>query len=375
MAVLFPHKQLKQTLLKKAFKICSIYHRLSSDKVLTLEVNKFDVIDNFTSDLIHQKSLKWEGIKLRKNHATTCSLVQPKTLEIALNNMSQSAIDKQFLLLIQDGSEHNIEEFIKRCQRSLVCPTFTNVLTLLDANSRNANINIILELKKLFKEDNDYYKTNAYFDHYLAEAYWINGEIVKAVQILEDVYEKNAHLRRRLRLMLKYLITDVTTHSEAILVSIIKFGEKLYNSYKDPFALICVWQACFISEWYSDQTLALQLLEKNKGLCEAVVGTLPYVVTASLKNHQVEVVYRLLELLIKYEMKTQYSAILVSIFNYKFYIGDLKSCSEIIQWSVTYNVALPNIIHERFLMLLLRRKNVDDMKPDKPPEPKVDLKF
>lgn len=142
--------------------------------------------------------------------------------------------------------------------------------------------------------------------------------MLKSISIFEEVYHDNPFLRRKIRLILRYLILEaVSNRSEAVLVNLITFTERLAKAYKDYYVMACLWQACFLSEWFSDQQVAFDLLEKNYVLCKTIQAHIPHVVNISLKHHKTEPVYRLLEVLLKHEMKLQSSIVLVVLFDYR----------------------------------------------------------
>ncbi|XP_017787114.1 PREDICTED: uncharacterized protein LOC108569879 [Nicrophorus vespilloides] len=232
---------------------------------------------------------------------------------------------------------------------------------------------MVYAIQKLVQRNNDYISLiNGNFDHYVAESLWLNEEILKALPIFETVYRKHNHLRRKIRLTFKYLIFDVTNRSEAILVNIIKFSEHIMEDFKDDYMMSCIWQVCFISEWYTDQKLALDLLEKHANLSHSIISHIPTIVQISLRNHQVDVVQRLLEVLMQFQIESQYCYVLMALFNYKLQQRDLRSCSEIINWAVINNVKLPNTLHQKFLMLLLKKN--EPIQPVKSPV-STDYKF
>lgn len=52
--------------------------------------------------------------------------------------------------------------------------------------------------------------------------------------------------------MLKNLIENVLCNkSEAGLINIIQFSERLIEEYNDYYPLGCIWQICFLSPWFT----------------------------------------------------------------------------------------------------------------------------
>ncbi|KAG5890706.1 hypothetical protein JTB14_016536 [Gonioctena quinquepunctata] len=293
-------------------------------------------MDEFTSRLMQRKVDKWSSQKPHQKITEKCAEPRfhegisediPYLSEDKLNDLFQYAVD------VNDN-----ERVIKLMKQS-----------------QNGDKDMINTIRKLCDElCPEVLETNSNFQHYIAEAVWVKGNTNESLRIFQNVYKNNAYLRRRIRLMLKFLIENVVLNrSEAALVSVIKFSEELKKEYIDFFPLTCVWQACFLSEWFTDQCIAFDLMNKHDGLCFAVISRIPFVVAISLRGHRTEVVYRLLEVLLHFKLKVQYEGVLLALLDYQIRQGDIRSCLEIVQWSLENNVQLPPVHHEKFLNLLL----------------------
>ncbi|XP_018563048.1 uncharacterized protein LOC108904839 [Anoplophora glabripennis] len=349
------------------------------EKAITFD----DTLDEFTSQLTQKKANKWNIQKDPKKPMNDC--LSNTEINNTLSELKDYSIEKINLLFkdcIELGNNLDLVNLTRQCIEYRKCPSLSNLTHILTLCAQEGDKNLIILLDELCEEFHpDIAKANSNFRHYLAEAIWVKGNILESLKMFKEVYSENAFLRRRIRLVFKFLTQDIiSTRSEAALINIVKFAEELLREYKDFFPLACVWQSCFLSEWFTDQCLALQLLEMNEGLCKAVVNRVPYVVTISLSSHRTDVVYRLLELLLKYEMKLQYSSVLSALLDYQISRGDLRSSSEIIQWSINNNVQLPAYQNKRFLDLFLHKNKesskllelVNTIKSDKV---KRDLKF
>ncbi|RZC38690.1 uncharacterized protein BDFB_006587 [Asbolus verrucosus] len=352
-------------------------------KVLAQFYSKFevDVMDDFTSQLMQRKIDKWD-LQKRKNDALieNVKVEEKEAQEVKIEGLG----NEQLAFLLQDAMDNDDRELvvnlINLCVEHNRAPPFNILVNILSMCSQNGDKDSVYRIQKLCK---DHYagasKQNSDFQHFVAEAIWVKGDVSKALEIFEGIYRDNAYLRRRIRLMLKYLIADlVSNRSEAALWNIIKFSQRILADFQDFFPLTCVWQACFLSEWFTDQCTALELLEKNNGLCKYVVNRIPYVVFVSLKSHRTEVVYRLLEILLKYKMKQQYSSVVGSLLDYQFRYGDFQSCAEIIRWTIENDVALPSNQNIKMINLLLNEKMKTPLAPLQPKrddKPKYNLKF
>lgn len=295
----------------------SIY-KYFSGKSISLEI---DALDEFTDQLVQRKSDKWEMLKQQKivMKDNFYNLENCDVIPLDEGSISIDELNVLFKTAFEEFNQKQIMCLVNYCLQFKICPSFSVFIQILSFFSQNGDKESILKLQGLSKEvQPDATKANSNFQHYLAEATWIRGDISKALILYEDVYRSNIFLRRRVRLMLKYLIIDIISNrSEAALVNLTDFCERLSREYRDFFPLSCVWQMCFLSSWYSDNCLALQLLERNNELCKAVLNRISFVVANALKLHQTEPVYRLLEILLKNNLKQQYSVVLSALFNYR----------------------------------------------------------
>ncbi|EFA05972.1 uncharacterized protein LOC664501 [Tribolium castaneum] len=335
---------------------------LTLTRVLPQFYSKFeaDVIDDFTTQLMQSKISKWES-KKRQNQALLENIPKSDDThlgEISVENMGSDQLGFLFQNAIDSNDTKAVKNLINLCiqhNKSPTVNTIVNVLSICGASGDKETISQIQELCKTHHPTA--LEDNSNFRHYLAKAIWTKGDISKALEMFENVYRENPFLRRSIRLMLKYLISDLITNgSEAALANTIAFSERIHRDFQDVSPLTCVWQACFLSEWFTDQSVALELLEKHNGLCKSVINRIPYVVFVSLKCHRTEVVYRLLEILLKFKMKQQYSNVLESLLEYQFRYGDWNQCSEIIRWAVDNDVALPKTHHIKLINSKLNKK-------------------
>lgn len=316
-----------QNLIFKIFCSCHLSKIIKNVHNSNSQQTEIDAIDIFTTELLKKKSYKWQTIQIKKKLHENKKLVPTSNVNKTIDTdtcMNNYEYDKEKLSeLIDESIElHNFKKAMfltKQCIENKICPSAEVVQKILSYCAQSGDKETIIMLQKFVQElEPEIYTMNAKFLHYLAEAAWVRGNICESVKLFDEVYTNYTYLRRKTRLMIKYLITNVMTErSEASLVILIRFAEKLANEFADYFPLSCVWQACFLSEWYSDQCKAAEILDKHEGLYSHIENKIPYVVNSALKNHQPEAVHRLFEILLKYKMKTHYTFVLHALFNYK----------------------------------------------------------
>lgn len=356
--------------------IFSLSNKNVHGKMLSIEV---DSMDNFTTQLIQKKVDKWSALKSVSKVTHAIKMEEDSSTDKL--QLRSDQINTFFQEFIELNDSSKVLDLIQQCISLEICPSLSNLLYALSVCSQCGNVDTIKKIHDLCKKTNpSILEPHSDFKHYIAEAIWIKGNIHEALILFKEVYQHNTLLRRRVRLMWKNLIVDiVASRSKAVLISIIHFAEHLAKEYKDYFPLACVWQICFLSEWYSDQCEALDLLKKHEELRRNVISRISYVVAISLQNHRTDVVYRLLETLLKFEMKAQYSGVLLSLLDYQIHQKDLRRCLEIIQWSVQNEVQLLPNHHKKFLKLFITGEEhkvlLKKFKPVTLPKTVTDYKF
>nr|XP_023012217.1 uncharacterized protein LOC111502376 [Leptinotarsa decemlineata] len=324
------------------------------NKALTAEFNS---IDDFTTQLIQSKVNKW----------TAQNPIQPAAKKVFIGqsacenelediaSLNKEELNQLFQNTADSFDNEKLLRLMKQCIKLKRCPSLHHIFYTLSVSSKIGDKSTIEDIRQLCEYIcPEVLRTNANFQHYVAEAVWIKGNINESLRIFRNIYSNTTHLRRNIREMLKFLILNtVSRRSEVALVSIIKFSEDLKNEYADFFPLTYVWQTCFLSEWFSDQCIAFDLLTKHDGLCGAVTSRIPYVVAVSLKNHNTELVHRLFEVLLHFDMKSQYEGVLLALLDYQIRQGNTQRCLEIVQWSLQNDVQLPPVYHKNFVSLLL----------------------
>ncbi|KRT82362.1 hypothetical protein AMK59_3439 [Oryctes borbonicus] len=474
--------------------ICSILRKslfVTSVRSKSLLMD-LDVLDDFTTQLMQKKTDKWENLKIKRQFplAVQSEPVNKALLRCRLNRITMTGLNEIFEKFLDETDQQKLVTLLEECISYKICPSDMILTNVLSSFSQATNIDGINKVQELCSLSNpEFLKANSNFKHYIAEAIWLKGNVLKAIGIYEDVYQENPFLRRRIRLVLKYLISEavlnrseavlvnlvnfserlakknkdyfimsclwqtcflsewfsdqqvafdlmesnrnlcrmvtpqiplvvslllrhhrtgnvlkaigiyedvyqenpflrrrirlvlkyliseaVLNRSEAVLVNLVNFSERLAKKNKDYFIMSCLWQTCFLSEWFSDQQVAFDLMESNRNLCRMVTPQIPLVVSLLLRHHRTDPIFRLLEVLLKYQMKMQISIVLIALFDYRFKQGDLKSCCEILSWSTKHQIMLPSIQHEKFLKLLLKEETVDN-KERQTATPKYELKF
>lgn len=294
-----------------SYTLLKFIHKNVENRTVILEV---DTIDEFTSQLIQKKNSKWEHIQAKskclpqqRNHLigkTKNHLEYPPDLW-------KEAVDERNITVILDILDH----YVKTDKP----PPKDVIISTVQILADYGKIEAIVQVKTLCENHfPDLLKMSANFDLYSAEALWNQGDVKNSLALFQELYVTSRVFQRPINSALKYLfLNTLKNRSEAVLVLVVKFCEQFHRNHQDIFLLSVLWQMCFLSEWFRDQNICFDLIEGNEELRKTVLLRVPFLVTVALNNHQTDVVYRLLEFLLRYELKMEYSSVLQCLFDYK----------------------------------------------------------
>lgn len=288
-------------------------HKNAVNRSVVLEI---DTIDEFTNQLIQRQSSKWENMQTKSKDVLNQRKYVHKPLKVAA---PESADEEVWVNAVELKNVSEIESLMGLCVDGNGLPPkgiFHELMSLLAENGR---VEGVVEMGKLYERFHpEVLKPGAICDIYLAEALWTRGDVHRSLDLFEDTYKNHAICRRQIKITLRYLMSNVLQNrGEAVLLTLIRFCEHLQETYRDTFLLCVIWQMCFLSEWFTDQNIAFELMERNQKLRKVVQLRFPFVASLALNNHQTEVVYRLLEFLLKEGLKSEYSGVLLCLFDYK----------------------------------------------------------
>lgn len=302
--------------LRKLKNMCEI--RLCNTRTISIEFNS--VVDDLTSNLIQTHSCKRDLI-----HSKTKMRPIASNMALPKENSNNFNLDELFVNAAGKNDMDAFDKLISDCKISQSTPSKEVVAQLLVTSAFNGTLEVINKLKDLYEYvEPEVLEANAFFNPYLAEGIWRRGNIAKSLDLFEETYTKYEHCRCYLRTVLNHLfLKNLAENSETHLKSVIAFSERLAHKFGDMVCLITIWQVCFLSEWFSDQCVAMDLMDRNKELFTAASKRFPLLVRCALDKHKTEKVYRLLEFLLKKEAKLDCALVLQELFSYKCNLFDM----------------------------------------------------
>ncbi|XP_050305486.1 uncharacterized protein LOC126742743 isoform X1 [Anthonomus grandis grandis] len=334
-----------------------------------------ETLDQFTTQMMERKSGIWERRKLlaRKKIQSNQTVIETPLADNLLAQLSSDAINDLFYNELNHEDHPKVVQLIKQCVKCNKIPSVSLLLRALTICASSGDKDSIREVAELCGRIRpDILVENCNFEHYDAQAIWIKGNVVKALEMFGKVYRENVYLRRYIRSIIKHLISlSMDTHSEAMIVNVLNFSDELILEYNDYFILASLWQSCILSKWFTDQQFALDLLLKYAKLKDVISDKIVVVVEVCLRHHQTEVVYRLTEVLLQLNCRNDIGKVLVALLDYSFRQTDFRQCKEIILWAVEHDIEMPTVFRNKKLVQLFSRdiKNVtvkSDMKQTKP---------
>lgn len=162
------------------------------------------VLDDFTAQLMQKKSNKWETKKKLALKKVKRNLLSADTLKrniiIDTEQLDVNTINLLFEKAIDYNDTSTITDLTQKCIRDDKIPSLNILINALSVCSRNGDQNTIVEVSQLCEKVRpEILQENSNFEHYIAEAVWIKGDIIKSLKIFERVYKENMYLRRQIR--------------------------------------------------------------------------------------------------------------------------------------------------------------------------------
>jgi hypothetical protein len=286
-----------------------------------------DALDNFTDKLARNKADKWKFLNIQK--------VVQRAEEGSLDDGSEQNLQEHFHSYNLRPDVNCLDELLTKVIRSkeykLIitilnfskgkehCPSPDLLLEAASVLSRTGNRTGVQAVMSVCESLNrNEFHNQAEYKHFMAEATWMHGNVREALDMFADVYKHHVTLRRKVRHMTKFLFAEcISNRSEASVVLVTNFAKKFAEEYGDYYFLAFLWQFCFLSEWFCDQKLADELLNQYQELRRVIIDRLKIIAMTALKQEEVEVVQRLLEVTLRYEMKQDYAHILSELFDFK----------------------------------------------------------
>lgn len=174
-------------------------------KYQSIEDGRGNAMDNFTNRLMQQQISKWENRVISKMKPTTNAIINLNTdynnpEKVSVKNLSIIEIDWLLQEAIDIDDNIKLIKLTKECIKYCKCPSLSVLLHVLSVCSQSGDKDTIIALVELCeKQKPNILQDNSNFEHYLAEAIWVKGNIARSLEIFEKIYRENVFLRREVR--------------------------------------------------------------------------------------------------------------------------------------------------------------------------------
>lgn len=244
------------------------------------------------------------------------SQTRPITNEVLLLSPKSSSIPA----LSELSGIDDVKTLVRLLERNLnykdIVPN-ESLRYLLVYFAKNGNVCGVKAVQLIVKKYNiSYFNLQSGYDHYMAEALWINGKVEESLKLFVAAYD-NTQLRNKIKVMLTCLFPLlVTHHGESTVRKTIYAIERLSSENEDHIILGCLWKELFLSIWFSDQQLSKQILQQNPHLLQVIKWMIPTMGKDLLKSHKLEEFYRLIEFTLENELIKFEGLLLRHLFDY-----------------------------------------------------------
>ncbi|XP_059472884.1 uncharacterized protein LOC132195126 [Neocloeon triangulifer] len=325
--------------------------------------------ESFVNRLVSNKADLWKNKqKLKRTSAFNLKLITT-IMSNVLASEEEDLTKKQkiypisFLKLAIDGEKFDEDEMLKILESPEILSKVDSSLldTLATTFARIDFSDGVLQLHATSQRLP--IPPNHNFIGDLFKVYKTSNQSAKALKVVDKFYTKYPNSRREARSYLATIIRDVVSNhcSEALLVQCKQLVLRINYSFGDNRPMIFLWHACFISEWFSDQQVAKELLHiisKNKKLTETFSKKLATATYSALGRGKPELVQGLIEDLISTGLHSHLTVPIRLLFDYKCQLGDLRGCAAIMKSTADLKVVLTSKQHQDFIDMMTFKKNV-----------------
>lgn len=305
------HRVLLSATHKSAINVCGALHKSDAIDV--------DVVDVFTSNLVKNKNNKWERFKLHEEQSFT-NTNWHESLDREQNNisvLSVNQVDNLIAKLMQQRNFKELSTILHECTKTNKLLGSHSIALITDkiiSEHNEHHVNALLKYFRILEErlilDPEYY-------YIIIEFYWNQGYFKKCLDLMTEYYHKNDGFCKICNNFMRYTIIEkIDEKSEAVLIHVIKFCEAIASNYDDYSLLALIWLKCLRSHQCVDHNFALKLFESHVRLRGLVLKNIRTVCSSLLYEHNIEAIYRLIEILLKNDLKSNCDLILVSLFEY-----------------------------------------------------------
>lgn len=271
------------------------------------------------------------------------------TKQLKLESLNQNQIDGLLLHAVENNDRDAILYILKESGKNLITqPSEYCLYRIFVHHVRD---------RQMLKTCYNLFQNQPWMQPFFVANNWHTSEYELAAEQFRDLYFEAEVKQKRTILHLLRLISEETfgldkQRSLTTLVQLAEYFVCIFNEYQP---LMHVWQTLFKSTWFSDQCLAKELYSKHLALRYRVdePNNLKKYVKALIIDGNLEACQRLTQLYLEYGDTESTHFLLSSMFDYHYYRGDLKACSEIMRFCLASDIKLTDEHGGKLIDLML----------------------
>lgn len=304
---------------------------------LSMKSTKIDVLDSFTTDLMRkleidrkpqtelaasvamdadQKSL----IRKITTHKSDRRLPFEHSMDI--RNLSAAEMNCYVNVIIDADDRRTFNSLVEQFHRFQILPRNDLVvrsLRYLCDDTKDSMVQIIRLIDVCRVQNLKFYATDMEFAPFLAQYLWTANRFDAALSVLRQTYvADNVTIKAIVRQNLQRLLKDaIANRGESALDKIASFASEVFRTQRDANLLLDVFNGCFISTWFSDQTIATNLFRRYEKLRILFLKDIGEYAYDRLQHHDVDAVQRLIELCLEFKVMNECRICLTMLFDYQ----------------------------------------------------------
>lgn len=304
----------------------------------SLKSSKTDVLDSFTTDLLRKVEddekmwtdsapMKMEAdedkvslIRKLTTHKNDRSLPFEHSMDI--RELSAGEIDGYVTVTIDADDRPTFNGIAEQFHQFKMLPRNDLVVRSLRymCDDTNDAMVPIIRLIDVCREKNiHFYATDMKFAPFLAQYLWTANEFDAALSVLRQTYAThNDAIKKIVRQNFQCLLRDaIANREELALKKIETFATDIFRKQQDTRMMFHVFNDCFLSTWFSDRLIAIQLFRQWEPLRTSFCENADRFVYERLRQHDVDAVQRLIELCLEFELTNECRICLFMLFDYQ----------------------------------------------------------
>lgn len=305
---------------------------------LSLKSSKTDVLDSFTTELLRKvgddgklqiesapKRLEVDEemvslIEKLTTHKSDRSLPFEHSMDI--RELSAGEVDGYVTVTIDADDRRTFNGIAEQFHQFKMLPRNDLVVRSLQymCDDTNDSMVPIIRLIDVCREKNiQFYATDMKFAPFLAQYLWTADKFDAALSVLRQTYcTDNDAIKGIVLQNFQCLLRDaIANREEQALEKIETFATEIFRKRQDSRLMLYVFNDCFLSTWFSDRTIAVQLFRLWEPLRTSFCKNADRFVYERLQQRDVDTVQRLIELCLEFKLMDECRVCLFMLFDYQ----------------------------------------------------------